>query len=248
MSALPCGGPCRDCGVVHVLPGGGARAHARRLMREFGEIRRLDYLVPDAAADPALSFERLFPGGQGNMFGVLECEDGDGRAVVLRAFSSLKRGIRDVDGWVPPILPAETYYGTIVPTRRKIEALTEELARARSSSARRDLAEQRTRISRALLAEMQRLYRFHNFRGDVRSLEDAWWPGTDRPRANLPGGIGECCAPKLLDRAAVLGLRPRGIAEFYWGDSDTRRPGTFYPSCDARCRPILGFLLCGLPA
>jgi hypothetical protein len=242
-TAHECAGPCRDCGVEHALGSGDARRYARALIREFEALGRLDYLVPEESSDPALAFDQLFPGGHGNMFGVLECEDGQGETVVLRAFSSLKRGIREIDGWVPPILSADTYYGMIVPAQRKIEELTSELDRLDSrTAAARDLLAQRKSISRALLADMQGLYRFLNFRGQQRTLHEAYWPA----RARLPGGIGECCAPKLLDHAAARGLRPRGIAEFYWGDSDTKRSGDFYPSCETRCRPILGFMLCGL--
>lgn len=237
-----CFGLCRDCDRRHALPVGNAREHARALMREFEDLQRLDYRVPDRAADPQLSFAQLFPGGHGNMFGVLECQDANGDTVVLRAFSSLRRGIRDVDGWVPPLLGADLYYGTIVPTQQKIEQLSAQIdALAPGSSARRELLEQRARISRALLADMNSRYRFHNFRGEQRSLDEAYWPARGRP-----GGVGECCAPKLLDHAASRGLRPTAMAEFYWGDSETRRAGEFSVCCETRCQPILGFMLCGL--
>ncbi|MFP6638797.1 MAG: hypothetical protein VCC04_01030 [Myxococcota bacterium] len=240
--AAACEGECRECGVSHRLSVGNARVHARELMREFEEIQRLDYLAPVETADPELSFEHLFPGGHGNMFGVLECQDAEGRTVVLRAFSSLRRGIRDINGWVAPILSADCYYGTIVPTQRKIEEFTAQLERLDSASPEyHELKSQRSTISRALLAEMKAGYRFHNFRGQERSLDDAIWPAQ-----KTPGGVGECCAPKLLDHAAQHGLRPRGLAEFYWGDSITHVAGNFYPSCQARCQPILGFMLCGL--
>lgn len=243
-TGVACFGECRDCGCLHRLPVGRARTYALELMREFEAIRRLDYLAPTEAADPELSFDHLFPGGHGNMFGVLECEDAKGRTVLLRAFSSLRRGIRDIDGWVPPLLSADTYYGRILPTQQKIEAWTLELAAlAPASRAHCELLEQRKRVSRALLAEMQELYCFHNFRGETRALREAFWP----PRP-MPGGVGECCAPKLLDHAAQSGLRPLGLAEFYWGDSDSMQQGSFHPSCETRCQPILGFMLCGLDA
>jgi len=241
-ASAACFGECRDCGRTHQLPVGRAREYALELMREFEAIGRLDYLAPGEATDPELSFDHLFPGGHGNMFGVLECEDAQGRSVLLRAFSSLRRGIRDIDGWVPPLLSAETYYGRILPTQQKIEGWTRELAVLEpASDAHRGLLEQRKRVSRALFVEMQELYRFHNFRGETRSLHDAFWP----PRP-MPGGVGECCAPKLLDHAAQCGLRPLGLAEFYWGDSGSMRQGSFHSSCETRCQPILGFLLCGL--
>ena len=119
-------------------------------------------------------------------------------------------------------------------------------ARAPGSSATRELTERRTRLSQDLWRRMQTLYRFHNFRGDVRSLKEAFFP---THTGNITSGVGECCAPKLLNHAARNDLRPVGIAEFYWGGSNksgSRKPGEFYPSCEARCRPILGFMLCGL--
>ena len=214
-------------------------------MREFETIRRLDYLVPAKAANPDLSFDHLFSGGHGNMFGVLECRDAAGAPVVLRAFSSLRRGIRDVAGWVPPILSAEVFYGIVLPGQQRIEQLTAELEGPAPSPTEADsLRRERKRISQDLLAQMQRQYRFRNFRGQSRALHDVFLGS-----GGMPGGVGECCAPKLLQHAALLGLRPIGVAEFYWGGelgSRRMKQAEFHPSCSSRCQPILGFMLCGL--
>lgn len=240
-----CAGYCRDCEREHSLPEGNARYHAQTLMREFERLGRLDYCVSDAEADPALSFDELFAGTQGNMFGVLECRDGSGSPRVLRAFSSMPRGIREVEGWVPPILSAETFYGLLEPARQRIEQLTRELDGLEpGTSAHRTGYRERSRMSRALSEELQGHYRFHNFRGQVRPLPDALCH--DGP---VPGGVGECCAPRLLDYAARNGLRPLGLAEFYWGSergTGGLKQGEFYPACDNRCGPLLGFMLCGL--
>lgn len=240
-----CFGPCVDCGEEHRLPEGDARAHAHEVMREFDAIRRLDYRVPADEADPLLSFDHLFPGQHGNMFGVLECRDSRGETVVLRAFSSLRRGIRDIDGWVQPILDSETYYGLILPEQQAIEKLSDALTAldAGSEPHARVLA-RRKRRSQELLEEMRSRYLFRNFRGEVRGLREASaHPG------GLPGGVGECCAPKLLQHAAIHGLTPVGLIEFYWGGTRGSRHmkhGQFYPCCETRCQPILGFMLCGL--
>ena len=203
-------GHCRDCGRAHSLPEGNARAHAQELMREFERVGRLDDCVPDHAADPALSFDTLFAGTQGNMFGVLECHDAAGQLRVLRAFSSMPRGIREVPGWVPPILSAQTYYGLVEPSRREIEQRTAELEQLRPGSAAHRAADrERAKRSRSLFDQMQQHYHFHNFRGERRPLREALCH--DDP---VPGGVGECCAPKLLDYAARNGLRPLGLAEF----------------------------------
>jgi hypothetical protein len=242
---LNCFGDCLDCGRQHGLPEGNARALAHSLMREFEKIRRLDHLVPAASADPLLSFDYLFPGEPSNMFGVLECRDKRGGTVVLRAFSSLRAGIREVDGWVPPLLSAETYYEMIVPEQARIKGLTREMERLDPQSSEHEgIEKERKRISRALFAEIQNRYVLHNFRGVSRPMRDAY-----SRKGGIPGGVGECCAPKLLNHAARTGLRPVGLAEFYWGgakNSGSRRPGEFYPCCEARCQPLLGFMLCGL--
>ena len=218
------------------------------MMREFEAIRRLDYCVADAKADPRLSFDNLFSAGRGNMFGVLECEDEAGETVVLRAFSSLWDGIRQIEGWVSPILSAAEYEGMILPSQREIKALTAEMAElSADSSAFESRKSRRKLISQGLWKDMCAAYHFSNFRGEVRPLSEAILPGTP-----IPGGIGECCAPKLLNHAARNGLRPLGLSEFYWtdradgaGQGNQRMRGHFYPSCEARCRPILGFMLCG---
>jgi len=242
-------GDCQDCGHRHRLPVGNARAIALELMHEFEEIRRLDYRVPEAEADPRLSFATLFAGGRGNMFGVLECEDEHGESVVLRGFSSLWDGIRQIDGWVLPILGVDVYKGTILPAQEDIKAMTAEMDGLDSASqGYAEIHERRKRTSQTLWKKMCAAYRFRNFRGEERGLADAVLPGTP-----ITGGMGECCAPKLLNHAARNGLRPIGLAEFYWGDTGpaaarlaNRSVGEFYPICEARCQPILGFLLCGL--
>lgn len=240
-----CTGECRDCGRAHALPHGNARAHARALMAELEAHRRLDFPVPEHAADPMLSFDRVFADGKGNMFGVLECRDEGGGTVVLRAFSSLPWGTRDVEGWVPPLLSTEVFDGVVAPGRREIEQMTRALeALDRESAAHAELLSRRKQRSRALLRQMHELYALRNFRGETRRLREAF----DRPQG-IPGGVGECCAPKLLHHAASHGLWPVGLAEFYWGGqrgARGREQGRFYSPCATRCEPILGFLLCGL--
>ncbi|MCP4499247.1 MAG: hypothetical protein GY822_04675 [Deltaproteobacteria bacterium] len=243
--ALATFGPCADCQKEHRLDVGEARAHALDLMREFEQLQRLDFLVDDVKADPRLSFAHLFADGRGSMFGVLLCEDQAGKSVVLRAFSSLRDNVRQIDGWVTPLLSSETFDDVILPAQRKIKALTAELGMLESSSiAFTDVHCRRKQTSQTLWENMCDAYRLHNFKGEQRGLDDVMCP-----KGSPPGGVGECCAPKLLQHAAIHRLRPLGLAEFYWGASQSagrRVPGEFYGSCEARCRPILGFMLCGV--
>ena len=69
------------------------------------------------------------------------------------------------------------------------------------------------------------------------------------PQRIPPAGAGECAAPKLLQYAYLNGLEPLAMAEFWQGRSprgEVRRHGAFYPSCQGKCGPILGFMLQGL--
>ena len=68
----------------------------------------------------------------------------------------------------------------------------------------------------------------------------------------LPGGVGDCAAPRLLNAAARNreDLRPVGVAEIFAGATGgmslRRKDGALYDACEERCRPILGWMLCGL--
>lgn len=64
-----------------------------------------------------------------------------------------------------------------------------------------------------------------------------------------PGGTGDCAAPKLLQYAFTHGLEPISMGEFWYGAppaSSVRAHGHFYPSCQHKCGPLLGFMLRGL--
>lgn len=65
-----------------------------------------------------------------------------------------------------------------------------------------------------------------------------------------PSGTGECCEPRLLQAAYRLGLRPLSMAMFWWGASpkeEIRHEGQCYPACNAKCKPLLSWMLQGIP-
>lgn len=85
-----------------------------------------------------------------------------------------------------------------------------------------------------------------NASGESRDLCEIF---ADTPQHTPPAGAGECAAPKLLQYAYTNSYRPLAMAEFWVGDSpkeEIRRHGCFYPSCKAKCEPILGWMLQGL--
>ena len=85
-----------------------------------------------------------------------------------------------------------------------------------------------------------------NANGESRDLCEIF---ADTPQGTPPAGAGECAAPKLLQYAYAHDMRPISMGEFWVGESPKdviRREGCFYPSCKAKCEPILGWMLQGL--
>lgn len=240
-SVEDCAGFCRDCGREHVLPAAPAMPHALALMAEM-EAR--GSIAPPGSGDPRLGLDYLFGPARGQMFGVLVCQDGRGNERVLKAFSGQFNGVWEVPGWVPPIVDPAEFQRMIRDDEPRIKALTARIAAlSPEDPLRRDLLAERRALSAGLMERIFDLYRPANFRGQRRALRGAFLG-----RA-MPTGTGECCAPKLLHYAALHGLVPLALAEFYVGRenrSGTRTHGRFFAPCAEKCRPILGFMLCGI--
>ncbi|NJB68291.1 hypothetical protein GGQ74_001964 [Desulfobaculum xiamenense] len=244
---VACSGFCAHCGREHALPVGDALVAARELARVLDVSGRMDFDMDEAHADPRLALSHLWGEARGQMFGVMVCEDAEGRRHVLRAFSGQYNGLWRVDGWVPPVLDVDAFHRIGDPVERAIKALGREMAALPTSDPRRaELSRRRKAMSQHLMRDFHDLYRLRNFHGDERPMAEVFLGG-----GGMPTGVGDCCAPKLLNHAVRHGLRPLGLVEFYWGRenrSGTRTHGLCYPACDGKCRPILGFMLCGLDA
>lgn len=240
-----CGGYCRACGQVHGLGEGAARRHGVELMRKLDQTGRIDLMAEDHEADPRCSTDYLFGQARGQMFGVMEYLDQDGNYNTARAFSGQYNGLWHVPGWVPPVVDTKAQERISSPVEYRIKELGKHIdGLEKGSLLRQTMVRTRREMSRQLMKEIHSLYLFTNFRGQTRRLKDIFL-GT----GGMPTGTGDCCAPKLVHYAARNGFIPLGIAEFYWGRenrSHTRQHGCFYPACKEKCRPILGFMLCGL--
>lgn len=195
--------------------------------------------------DKSLSTAPLFGDSRGKMFGVLECLDGSGATTYLYAFSGQYNGRWLVPGWAPPLFDVSTFHALNDPVEAQIKALGREIDATDPGSARgAELSARRKQMARELMRAIHELYRLTNFRGVSASL-DAAFNGV----GGKPTGTGDCCAPKLLNQAALNGYLPLSLAEFYFGRenrSGTRQHGTFYAPCRDKCGPILGFMLCGI--
>lgn len=236
-------GLCSACSRVHALPRGAASEHARLLMQALEHHQRLDF--PGTDDRDEYSTRPLFGEARGQMFGVMECVDHQGHNHVLKAFSGQFNGCWLIDGWAPPLVDLEAYERIVVPGDRKVKAYGREMETLNPQSARyRELKATRKALSQDLMQQIHAIYRVWNFRGQEKSLPEVFEGGP-----GIPSGTGDCCAPKLLNWAMDRDLRPVSLAEFYWGRenrSGTRHHGRFYASCDEKCAPILGFMLCGL--
>ncbi len=108
------------------------------------------------------------------------------------------------------------------------------------------LKQERQQRSAALQMRLFAQFRMLNARGEVKDLCELFAP---TPQHIPPAGAGECAAPKLLQYAYLNSLTPIAMAEFWQGASprgEVRHHGTFYPSCNGKCKPILTFMMQGL--
>lgn len=178
----------------------------------------------------------------GKMFGVLVVVDAHGRPGVLWGFAGMVQGDRTWPGFVPSACDQASFDALWASEGAWVESFNDAIAAAPDSERAALEAEQQA-VSRALLPKLQATYLLSNARGETRGLEALFAP---RP---IPGGAGDCAAPKLLQHAYRLGARPVALAEFWWGDptpAGGRHHGVFYPACRGRCAKILPFMLEGV--
>jgi len=234
-----CGGWCRRCRCRHTLPPGAALGKAMELMRSLEKTGEIF-----ADGEPPISTDPLFGEARGKMFGVLECLAADGSRVWFKAFSGQLDSRWLIPGWAPPLFDVSAFNELNTPIERQIKALGREIAQLPAGSPfTTELNSRRRVLSRKLMADIHRLYRISNFRGESATLDEAFaTPGSK------PTGTGDCCAPKLLNQAALAGLAPLSLAEFFFGRQNRSRSrvhGSFCPPCPDKCEPLLGFMLCG---
>lgn len=187
---------------------------------------------------------------EGKMFGVLIVEGPDGTLNFLAAYSGELAGSNKWPWFVPPIydlLDPDSYFQE---EQARINALNQSIDQNVGNITA--LKAERKARSQALQQWLFKQYRVTNARGieadfiDIfRNYHITYHRGSPTP----PSGSGECCAPKLLQAAYSLRLKPIAMAEFWVGRSprdEIRIDGHFYPACSGRCRPILTHMLQGI--
>ncbi len=116
-------------------------------------------------------------------------------------------------------------------------------AMADVAARRAALTAERAALSRQLSRQLADTMQLRSFAGDVAPIDALFAP------AAVPGGAGECAAPKLLAAAQRLGVTPLALAEFWWGApplTGGRLHGHRYPACRGKCGVVLPFMLRGL--
>ncbi len=239
------GGYCKRCHREHWLGPGNTSDFCKKLMQKLDNLGTIDLFSTQRDSSPLLKTDSLFGPARGKMFGVMECLTADDTSVILYAFSGQYNGAWLVDGWVPPLFEVDDFLNLTAEKEKQIKALGKTIDRCPQHS---DvwLAQRKTRrrLSRKLMSEIHKLYLLSNFRGTTAGLDEAFIG-----EGGIPSGTGDCCAPKLLHYAIRNNLRPLGISEFFWGKENRRgghKHGVFAGPCAEKCRPILGFMLCGL--
>lgn len=241
------GGYCRRCDKEHWLGPGNTRHHCHQLMHELIRRQTINLFAPVPESTMELATAPLFGPARGKMFGVMECVRTDGTTVAIYAFSGQYNGIWLVDGWAPPLFEVNDFLAMTVDTEKQIKELGREIGLYQPHTGEwLALRKKRRLLSRSLMHKLHALYTLNNFRGETATLSEAF-----NGNNGIPTGTGDCCAPKLLNFAARNELRPLGISEFFWGrenKSGGHQHAFFTSSCVEKCRPILGFMLCGLQA
>ncbi len=237
-------GLCRQCDRVHVLPRDGALHAMEALQHELAEGRLADSGATDERGRPIVDANVLHQPRGGKMFGVLIGRETGGAVVVLRAFSGQVGGAWNIPGWCPPLFDVGDWLSLEATYDPEIRGVTAELEACEQEAARSVLAQQRAALSRKLMERYHGLYTFHNFAG-----RRGGWSQVLDGETRVSSGMGDCCAPKLLNEAARRGLAPAALVEFYWGATNrakTRTHKETYSPCAEKCAPLLGFMLCGI--
>ena len=212
----------------------------------------------------------------GKTLGVLIVQPDDGDIAFIAAFSGLLGGQSQSDYFVPPIYDLLTPGGYFQREQARISSLTARPALSGSpdrgqeggadsrQEGRRDAsAPTPSHRERGLGGEASAALQdwlFHQYqclnamgeRADIMDIFLRYYRATTlRPEHlarnaashHIPSGTGDCCAPKLLHYAFAHGLRPLAIGEWVCHGGRIH----FRPACQGRCRPLLWFMLQGVP-
>lgn len=186
---------------------------------------------------------------KGKMFGVLVVKKANEEIGYICTFSGKFKGNSHPSIFVPSLFDISTNDYFITKGMTELSAIGNQIKKLKTQNDSasllnvEQLQNERKKKSVQLQQELFDQYHFLNKKMESKSLyaifEDY---GKNKPAS----GAGECAAPKLLHYAFKHGMNPLAIAEFWWGESSKagdRKHKNYYPACNDKCRPILGYML-----
>lgn len=187
------------------------------------------------------------------MLGSLICTDVSGREIKIRAVSGnsryLKPSIAEENViYAPSLVSAKQIQEALADNDDEVHSLTAEINQLISENDEKNkptikvLTKKRTELTTQSLLKFHALYSFNTFTNKKMSLREI----CDKKKIGLPPtGVGECCAPKLLDYAAKNNLHPVSLAEVLFDPKkkETDEKPISTPPCDSRCSIILPDML-----
>lgn len=199
MTSAAASGWCAQCGRLHSLPQtADAQAHAQALISAIDHSGTFDL----DSADPDERFAITAMHRPGKMLGVMTTCDG----TILKAFSG-KLGTPSTwhcPGWAEPL--GEAHSAQTSKRFAEIVRHVQEAASAKDAATRAEHTRVHRELSLQLAADMQSALILANARGKSARLSEVIARGyaldsegvTRAQLAKIPGGVGDCAAPKLL--------------------------------------------------
>ncbi|MDB4728632.1 hypothetical protein OAF63_07550 [Saprospiraceae bacterium] len=186
---------------------------------------------------------------KGKMFGVLVVKNTHNEIGYLCTFSGKMADEPHPLLFVPSLFDISTNDNFITKGMSELKKIGNQIKilktehNSTTQSEIRQLKNDRKAKSIHLQQELFDQYHFLNKAGKSKSLCAIFEEDLNK---KPPSGAGECAAPKLLQYAYERKMKPLAIAEFWWGKStksEERKHKVFYPACQDKCQPILGYML-----
>lgn len=180
---------------------------------------------------------------KGKMFGVLVVKNSNNQLGYLATFSGKLAGSAHHPVFVPSLFKMDTEDDYLTKGMLGLTAMSNEIKSTTDKTQLVRLKKARKAKSIKLQQWLFDQYHFLNQQGETKSLCNIFEDHINKPP---PSAAGECAAPKLFQFAFEHKLKPIAIAEFWWGKSSKSADKVhlnYYPACQERCRPILGYML-----
>ena len=188
-------------------------------------------------------WEKDDPLMQGKMFGVLVVEIYPGKYGYLATNSGSTPADKACLNFTPSVFDVSTDDFFISKGMQVLSEISSRILNSDNPTEIDSLRASRKLKSHALQKQLFENYQFINVLGKWENVVSIFEQSTKR---KPPSAAGDCAAPKLLQHAFEIGLKPIALTEFWWGKPSKnmeREHKVFYPACKSKCRPILEYML-----